>query len=270
MRDAEDILSEAFDVAEPAETTIEAPETPEAPVETPSEQPQEAPETPQEAQAAPEPAQPAEEPKQDPPMVPAAVVWELRERVRRAEEAAGLRGQPRQEPEQAQPEEIPDPVTEPDAWRAYQERKFEQIEWGSTSKLSLHLADQVHGPGKAFEAAKSYLQEAYRRGPVSGRLMLAELRQQEHPYQFCIDWKARQDMLTDFNPDEFAAFKAWKAGQTQQPQGGNPAPPAPAAPSPTPPPPAAPSRPPVIANAPSAGGVSTQVEPDPLEAVFPE
>jgi hypothetical protein len=268
MKDAQNILDDTFDLPEAVEDTAADPVLPEAPPEGPESAPEAAPpETP--APITPEPETPA---AQQPHMVPVDVVAELRERVRRAEEKAEAAAAGRKPLTEPEPEEIPDPVDDPQGFRAWQEGQLEAIRWNSVSNVSQHMANQAYGKEAVFEAAKAYVTEAYRRGRREGEVMLQRLRQLEHPYEFCVQWHERQQMLSTLNPDSYRAYLAWQQGQTAQPgspSAAPPAPAAPAAPATSTTPPAAP-RPPVIADAPSAGGVSAAVDVAPLDAVFPD
>lgn len=160
----EAVTPEAPAVAETAEATPTqeaAPETPEA-VETPA---AEKPETPQ--------------------TVPLPALIEAREKAAalRAENEALRRQQQAAQPK-PEPEAMPDPVTDPEAFAAYQDRRYQAALENQRLNMSESLAREQHGDAVVDEAFKA-LQGA-------GEADKASVLRSGSPWHAVVKWHQQQ------------------------------------------------------------------------------
>jgi hypothetical protein len=242
-----------LDGEEPVDTATPAPE----PV-------QEAPEAPQDGETAepaaeptPEPAsEPAPAPTPDPGFVPLTAVLDEREKRQAAERRAQemeRRAQDLEAQRQAAP--IPDPYEDPDGYRAFQTQQFQQAQLNIRLDLSEDLARGKHGDD-LVTAAQQWALGRYEQSPAFRQEVLSH----RNPYEFVVQQYQRDQFVSQVQPSDYEAFKAWQAAQAAAPQ------PAPAAQAAPPQPATIPRQ--SLAGAPSAGGVQTQVVEDPFEAEF--
>lgn len=247
----EDFLDAALAADDDATPQTEKPKA-----ETPKAAPEQAePVTVEQPEAA-EPAQQVEQPKDEQGrFVPLPTFLDMRDKLKAREaELAQFRAMQERQPAP----ERPDVFDDPNGAFSYQEQAFEQRLLNQTMNFSERLALREHGK-EPVQAAKAWALERMQADPVFQQQVLRD----PDPYEFVIQQHRRTtalDKLGD-DPTEIEQFLAWKAAQSGSA-------PSPAAQAVTRNQPAAIPRP-SLANAPSAGGIDSQVEEaDPFEAEF--
>ena len=218
------------------------------------------------AEAAPA-VDPAAPPAAEPHAVPVMALLDEREKRQAAEarasqfekQARELQEWRQQQEAQArrQPVHVPDPAVDPEAYRAFQDRRLDDALYEQRREISQIGAVVRFGAetvDKAFEWGAKRCDE--------DQVFNLQVRQQRDPVGFVVQAFQQAEAArrgSEIDQTEFQAFQAWKAAQTAQPGGQPPASSAPASAAP-PPAPAAPR--PSIAAAPSAAGHSQPLPRD--------
>lgn len=241
-----------LDGDDPAVVTTPAPEpvveAPEPPADGENGDPAAEPTPEPVSEPAPAPAQP------ESGFVPLAVVLDDREKRQAAERRAqDLERRLQEVEQQREAPATPDPYEDPAGYQAFQDQRFAQAEWNMRLNLSESMVTAQLGKD-TVETAK-----AWALGQGNNPTFVREMQGHPNPYQYVVEAYQRDQFVSQVQPSDYEAFKAWQAAQAAAPQ------PAPA--------PAAPQQPAAIprqslAGAPSAGGVQTQVVEDPFEAEF--
>lgn len=134
------------------------------------------------------------------------------------------------------PKQKPDFYSDPEAALAQREQVFEQRLWDQKLNLSETMAAEKHGAEVVEAAKQAFIAEVQQNPSIYG-----QLKQQNHPYDFVVNWHKRQQFLNEVQDPE-----AWKAQQLEALRAQL------AAEAAQPPKPKLP--PASLANAPSAGG----------------
>lgn len=203
------------------------------------------PKVPTEADAQPAPTPPEPAAKPEPQHVPITAMLDERDKRKALEQELA---QYRAQQPQAAPD-VPDMFDDPEGYQAYQERRMDEAVYNSTVQTSHRFALKEHGKEKVDEAVAWGLERCNADPGFN-----AKVRQSVDPVGFVVAERQRDQIASDVTPEDYDAFKAWKAAQNEL-QGQSPASPA----SPQSPGQTAPPR--SLASAPSAGGVTTDVQP---------
>lgn len=183
------------------------------------------------------------EAKPDPQHVPITALLDERDK-RKAMEQELERLRAAQAPPQQQA--VPDMFDDPEGFAAYQDQKVQAAVYAQNLRFSERLAAKEHG-AETFAKAKEWGIAQCDKDPMFN----AKVAASDDPYEFVVsEWK-REQIASQFNPDDFAQFQAWKAAQS-------------AVQEQTKPPVQAPPR--SLASAPSAGAILTEVDPSEEEA----
>lgn len=191
-----------------------------------------------------EPTPPAPEPeaKPDPQHVPITALLDERDKRKKLEEEIE-RFKAAQKPAEAPA--VPDMFDDPEGFAAYQEQKVQQAVYAQNLRFSERLAAKEYG-AETFAKAKEWGIAKCDADPHFN----AKVAASDDPYELVVsEWK-RDQVASQFNPDDFAQFQAWKAAQSAVQEQTKPAPQAP---------------PRSLASAPSAGGISSEVIPTDTE-----
>lgn len=191
---------------------------------------------------APEP-QPEPEAKPDPQHVPITALLDERDK-RKAMEQELERLRAAQKPVEAPA--MPDMFDDPEGFAAYQDQKVQAAVYATNLRFSERLATMQHG-AETFAQAKEWGVAKCDADPHFN----AKVAASPDPYEFVVsEWK-REQVASQFNPDDYAQFKAWQAAQSAVQEQTKPAVQAP---------------PRSLASAPSAGAILTEVEPSEEDA----
>lgn len=223
---------------QPEEATAAEPQTAEQPPEPPKE-PEQASEQPSSERPRDEHGRFAKkEEAPEPVMVPLAALHETRDKVKALE--AQLQAM---QPQQEQPQAVPDMFEDPQGYHAYIQNTISQTALNDRLNISEEMARQSAG-----EETVNAAQEWGRQQLTSNAAFAQQFYQQRNPYGFLIREYQRHQALSALgdDPKQIEAFKAWQAAQAQIQQQ-----PAQADPQQQPNPPQS------IASAPSAGGMQT-------------
>ncbi len=205
---AEDFLDQAF--PEPANAEPEA-----APQEV-VEQAAEAPTPEPEPVAEPEPVVDERPDRPDPGYVPIAAMMDERDK-RKALEAEVARY--RQQAEQQQPQNVPDPYDDPEGFRSYYDQQMENRLQQQRVDMSWHMAVQQHG-AEAAEAAKNWALQKAQSDPMFAQQVEGAMRTQPLPIDWVIQQHKRDALLTDIGDpsklDDWFAREAAKRGYAMQ------------------------------------------------------
>lgn len=183
------------------------------------------------------------EAKPDPQHVPITALLDERDK-RKALEQELERFRAAQKPVEAPA--VPDMFDDPEGFAAYQEQRVASTALNTKLDISEEMARDKFGD-EEVEAAKNWVLAQAQIKPGFGN----EVISQRHPYKYAVELYRRDQMASQFNPDDFAQFQAWKAAQS-------------AVQEQTKPPVTAPPR--SLASAPSAGSILTEVDPSEEEA----
>lgn len=231
MDDEQDDFAAAFK----PEATEQEPVAPEPVVEAPVVEP--------EPVAEPAPPAPEPEAKPDPQHVPITALLDERDK-RKAMEQELERLRAAQKPPEAPV--VPDMFDDPEGFAAYQDQKVQAVVYAQNLRFSERMAVKEHG-AETFTKAKEWGLAKCDTDPHFN----AKVAASDDPYELVVsEWK-REQIASQFNPDDFAQFQAWKAAQS-------------AVQEQTKPPVTAPPR--SLASAPSAGSILTEVDPSEEEA----
>lgn len=202
---------------------------------------------------APEPAAPpaVSEPREDGRIPIAAMLDEREKRQAAQREAEDLRRKlAAYEAQKAQP--APDFYDDPEARLQAERAQVHNALWNERLNTSELVARQAHGEETVNAAREAFMSEAQQNPALA-----VELRRQQHPYDFVVNWHRRQRVLAEVGTDP-AAYRAKIETEVRervlaelaaaQPQ-------KPAAP------------PPSLAAAPSVGS-NSQAIPSPFENLF--
>lgn len=187
-------------------------EAPEAVEPDPVEEPEKAEATEEAPEAEPEPT--GEKEAETPPVqqeaqhIPITALLDEREKRQEFERRAAemerkVKEFERKLQEQQKPEaKAPDMFEDPEAYQRHQQQQVQSGFWNQTLNTSEMVARSQHG-AEVVEAATQAFMEAAQSNPG----LQHELRAQQHPYQFVIDWHKRQQVLEQVGTDP-EAYKA--------------------------------------------------------------
>lgn len=196
----------------------------------------------------PEPVNPLTPPvieaKPDPGFVPITVMLDEREKRQKLEaQLAQLQQQSKPEPQ-----ETPDPISDPEAFAAWQAEQVQRTALNTKLDISEELARDKHGD-ELVDKARDWAMDRFRQNPA----FYQEVIGQRNPYGYVVKAFQKAQIAETVTPDDYQQFLAWKASQAAPPV---------AAPAVIPTPPQAPPPPRSLATAPSAGP-TTAPKPDP-------
>ena len=170
----------------------------------------------------------------EPGHIPVAALMDERDKRKAVEE------QLRALQAQIQPQQVPDPIEDPEGALAYQASLTQQAVLNSKLDISEDLARDKHGD-ETVDAAKNWALQKFSQSPA----YQAEVLRQRNPYAFVVkEYQKEQTLQKLGTPDDIDGYLAWKAAQAQIQQ---------QAATVVEPPPTMPTR--SIASATSAGGV---------------
>jgi hypothetical protein len=176
----------------------------------------------------------------EPGHVPLSAMLDEREKRQAAERRAQ---ELERQQAQRQPVAPPDPYEDPAAFADFQAQQFQQAQLNIRLDLSEDLARGKHGD-EVVTKAQQWALERYARSPAFQQEVLTH----RNPYEFVVQEYQRDQFVSQVQPADYDAFKAWQAAQAaasaQTPLA------APAAP------PLAATPPRSLASATSAGGAS--------------
>lgn len=193
--------------------------------------------------AAVEEAPPVAEPKPEPGFVPLGVVLDEREKRKQLERQLEEFRQQQQAPA---PEPI-DPWTDLEGALSQRDQQYQQMLFQQKLTMSRRFAEMQHGK----EEVEAAVQWAYALCDTD-KAFNSKVFQSEDPVGFAVEQYRKEQIASSMTMDDFKAFQAWKAAQTN-PQPVAVASPVPAQPAPSPVPPPPPRS---LATAQSAGAPS--------------
>lgn len=201
---------------------------------------------------------PAEQPRPEPGHVPIAALLDTRDKLKAAEALAQSREQElaQYRAQQQQPQQRPDMFEDSDGYDQSVDQRIQSATLNTRLDLSEDFARSRYDDA-TVDAARDWALSQAKANPVFGQQLLSN----RNPYEFAVKEHKRVQALDKLGGDtsEIDQFLAWKAAQAA---------PAPIAGQPpgqaTTVSPSIPPR--SLASAPSAGGVSAQVEISPEDA----
>lgn len=152
-------------------------------------------------QAAPE----VVEPKAEPVMVPLAALHEVRDEVKRLKAEAEQRAQQQQAPA---PEPI-DPWTDLEGALAQRDQQYQQMLFQQKAQMSRRFAEMQHGK----EEVEAAIQWAYALCD-SDKAFNHKVFTSDDPVGFAVEQYRKEQIASSMSMDDFKAFQAWKAAQS--------------------------------------------------------
>lgn len=144
-------------------------------------------------------------PVHEPGFVPIAAIMDERDKRKAVEE------QLRALLAQQQPQQVPDPIEDPEGAFAHQQALTQQAVLNSKLDISEDLARDKHGE-ETVDAAKNWALQKFSQSPA----YQAEVLRQRNPYAFVVkEYQKEQTLQKLGTPDDIDGYLAWKAAQTQ-------------------------------------------------------
>lgn len=141
----------------------------------------------------------------EPGHIPIAAMLEERDKRKAVEE------QLRALQAQQQPQEVPDPIEDPEGALAYQQALTQQAVLNTKLDISEDLARDKHGD-ETVEAAKAWALQKFSQSPA----YQAEVLRQRNPYAYVVkEYQKEQTLQKLGTPDDIDGYLAWKAAQAQ-------------------------------------------------------